>query len=369
MRTALLEKLPLWLVAAFFVTVAVSAKYAGDPVNTAKGGGLANRLSLAGYSSFFYLEKSIWPANLSALYDGPEDSGSRILLLTGNLVTLGATIAAMVLVRRWPGYLAGWLAYLVLIAPVSGLVRSSTGLVGDRYAYLPTIPLFGLLAYGLTCLPRLQSRHVRLIPASVPWLAVAAAVLGFAFQSWRMCGTWRDSEAVLARARAAGGISAARYFTALATIHAQTGRSAEAEAAYRAAVACRPALPSAASGLGFLLAARGHRDEGLAWIDQAISIDPDYFVAYYQKGLVLAEQGKLDAAASQLEQALRINPHYVDALIGLARVRQDQGRTADAAEVYARALADDPDNRRAGQGLNEALELRNLTAPPRQSRP
>ena len=173
-----------------------------------------------------------------------------------------------------------------------------------------------------------------------------------------MCVTWRDSEAVLNRAREAGGISAARYFTALATVRLQSGRLVDAESAYRSAVALRPALPSAAAGLGYLLAARG-RAEGLAWIDQAISSDPDYFVAYYQKGLVLAEQGQLEAAASQLERALVINPYYVDALLGLARVREDQGKTAAAAEYYARALTCDPGNRRAARGLAEVLGQRN----------
>ncbi len=359
-RTAVLEKLPFVLVALFFLTLAVSAKYAGDPVNTTKGGGLANRLSLAGFTVFYYVEKSIWPANLSGLYEGPEGSWPMSLLLAGNLVTLCVTLAACALVRRWPGFLAAWLAYLVLVAPVSGLVRSASGLVADRYAYVPVIPLFGLLAFGFTRLPKLQPGKVRLNPASVPWLVATATVLMFAFHSARLCRTWRDSETVLNRARAAGAISSARYFTALATMRANSGRLDEAEAAYRAAVALQPALPSAATGLGLLLAVRGHREEGLAWIDQAIASDPNYFVAYYQKGMVLAERGKFEEAASQLSLALRLHPYYVDALLGLARVKQDQGKPAEAAEAYARALACDPGNRRAGLGLAAALEQGNF---------
>ena len=164
----MLEKLPLAFLAMFFLTVALSAKYAGDTVNTAKGGGLANRLSLAGFTIFFYVEKSIWPANLSGLYDGPEGSWPKSLLRTATLVTCCLSITACLLARRWPSCLAAVLAYLALVSPVSGLVRSATGLVADRYAYVPTIPLFALIAYGLARFTKLPARQVRLARKPFP---------------------------------------------------------------------------------------------------------------------------------------------------------------------------------------------------------
>jgi Tfp pilus assembly protein PilF len=352
---ALLEKTPLAVAGLFFLLVAASARYAGDPLNTAKGGGMASRLLQTGYAVFHYVEKTIWPANLSGLYERPDGSWSRPLLAIGTFVGISLTLAALWFGRRWPGFLAAWLAYLAMLAPVCGLVPSASGLVADRYAYLPTIPLFVLIAYVLARLSRIDWRGGRLGLPNATWMMAAVVAVALASQSFRLCATWRNSEAVLARALESGGISRARYFTGLAVVREQAGRLAEAEAAYREALATSPAAPDAAAGLGLLLAVRGQHEQGLAWLDRAVDMDPNHFVGYCQKGLVLAEQGKLEEAARQLETALRIHPYYVDARLNLARVRQDQGRTAEAAEHYARVLAIDPGNRPATQGLAAAI--------------
>ncbi len=87
-RTAVLEKLPLALAALFFLAVTFSAKYTADPVITSLGGGLARRFLHTGYAIFFYLEKTLLPWNLAALYEAPGSPMDQPLLLGGALATL-----------------------------------------------------------------------------------------------------------------------------------------------------------------------------------------------------------------------------------------------------------------------------------------
>jgi hypothetical protein len=80
-RVAIVEKLPFALDCLFFMAVALSAKYFADRINTAKERGLAARLLDAGYSAWFYLEKTVWPSNLSAFYAWSESDPSSACVL------------------------------------------------------------------------------------------------------------------------------------------------------------------------------------------------------------------------------------------------------------------------------------------------
>jgi tetratricopeptide (TPR) repeat protein len=351
LRRAVFEKLPLVLLGSLFLVIAFSAKYAGDPVNTTRGGGSADRILGFGESAYFYVEKTLWPRGLSVLYQGLEGNVPRPLALHAALTAV-LTAGLVVLRRRRPGALAAWVAYLVFLLPVSGLVRSSVGPVADRYSYLATMPLYLPVAHGLCGVMGAPGRTGRIL---VPLLGLAVILLLMGW-SWNLCGNWRDDESVLARAYSAGGISRAKYLTGLGRVRQLAGRLPEAEALYRAAAASDSPSAEAAGALGLMLAARGRFDEGLSWVDRALDIDPSYVTGYAQKGLILAERGRYAAAAEQLEAALRLNPYYVEARIDLGRVLLDQGKPAEAALQFARALAGDPGNPRARLGLDEATQ-------------
>jgi hypothetical protein len=51
--------------------------------------------------------------------------------------------------RRWPGGLAAWVFYVVLLMPVSGVVTFGPQLVADRFSYLPSLGWAVLLGAGL----------------------------------------------------------------------------------------------------------------------------------------------------------------------------------------------------------------------------
>jgi tetratricopeptide (TPR) repeat protein len=355
MGRAILEKIPLLLIALFFAIVAFSAKYSGDPAEVVQGGGWAAPIIRFGYSAFFYVEKTLWPSRLSGLYAWPGEPGMQHHLILGAAATAGLTGALAMDGRRWPGAVAAWTAYLVLLLPVSGLLRSSLGLVNDRYSYLPTMPLYFPLAYGLCLASRVihkssgsgHSWFVRLFGVAVIFVLMV--------WSWQLCATWSDDQAIFTQAYAAGGISRPMFLTRLGKVYHMAGRYAQAEQCFRDAVTTVPFSAEAAAALGFMLAARGQFDEGMAWLDRALAADPQYVMAYTHKGLILAEQKKYAQAEQQLQAALRINPYFVEARIDLARVLQDEGRFADAAEQFARALAGDPGNPRARRGLAETL--------------
>ncbi|APW63813.1 hypothetical protein BSF38_05390 [Paludisphaera borealis] len=352
-RAAIVEKLPFVAIGLLFLTAAVVGKYVAYPVEATGGVGVPRRLLEAGYSAWFYVEKTGRPSSLAALYESPDatSDGNRGLVIAVAAV-IAITTFAIVVRRRSPGLLAAWAAYLVLLAPVSGFFRSGFWITADRYAYLSTIPLYVALAYGLT---RLWSAPGPGFSKFVAWAAPAVAVVALGAASWRQCQTWRDSEAMMAQAIRAGTISRARHLTAIGAIREQQRRPAEAESCYREAVRVDPSFPEANYGLGMLVA-KARPDEGLKLLERSLAEDPKSPRAHMAIGMVLVDQNRFVEAAGHFESALRLYPYYIEARFNLAYTLDRQGKREEAATEYERVLRSDPRNFRAQRNLTILLE-------------
>ena len=237
----------------------------------------------------------------------------------------GITAVLIAYRGRMPSALAAWAAYLLLLLPVSGLVRSSLGIVADRYSYLATMPLYFPVAHGL-CVPGGSARARFAARRQGRALALRRGDLG----AHRLeLGARIELARRRGRARAClfdGGHLSPRL----------------PDPARQGPVSCRPQrrgrgmLPrsrrdaplsaEAAADLGLALGARGEFEEALQWADRAISADPSYVVSYLNRGLILAEGKRYAEAAGSLQQALRINPYFVEARISLAARLARHGR-------------------------------------------
>ena len=94
--------------------------------------------------------KTVLPWNITAYYPVPE----RVDLweppfLSSVLGTVVVSVGLFLLRRRWPGLLAVWLSYVVILAPNLGLVRIGEQIAADRYSYIAMMGGVVLLAAGL----------------------------------------------------------------------------------------------------------------------------------------------------------------------------------------------------------------------------
>jgi len=112
---------------------------------------LENRVAVALYGLAFYVWKTFIPIMIAPMYqllanqdpyDGP--------MLASAAGVIGLTAVLVGLRRRWPAGLAVWISYVVLVAPVSGIIQSGPQLVAARYSYLPGLGL-ALLIGGAVC--------------------------------------------------------------------------------------------------------------------------------------------------------------------------------------------------------------------------
>jgi tetratricopeptide (TPR) repeat protein len=253
------QKLPF---AALGIAAALMAGYAQrsapGAMRTLEQWSIAQRAAQAAYGLVFYPFKTLWPTDLSPLYEIPRglDPLAPRYLLCYTLIA-AAAILLYALRRRAPALLAAAAVYAVLIAPVLGIAQSGDQLVADRYSYVSMIAPIIALAGALLLLP---ARRVALA-------AGALALVPLSVLTWNQARIWRDSLSLWSHAvRAAPGpLTHSSY--ALNLVNTRPDDPAalrEAIAHYEAAIAIDPE-----DGRAWYLLAKARQE-----IDPASAIEP-----------------------------------------------------------------------------------------------
>ena len=323
-RTAIVEKWPLFALVAGFSVVTLFAQSSGGAVASLDQVDPLLRVGNAFTSYAAYLGKSLWPTGLAVFYphSGAELSGLRVALSATLL--LAVTAAAWSQRGNRPFLAVGWLWYLGTLVPMIGLVQVGSQAMADRYTYLPLIGLGIAAAWGVPeLLARLPGRRV-----VVPLLAVCSiAALGVATSL--QLRHWRDSEALFRHAlRVTERNHVAHSYLGAALLEQE--RTADAIREFELALRLRPDLLTVSNNLAWLLATTpdsqlrdpaGAIEAGENAARLTEHADPavlDTLAAAY------ASAGRFADAARTLERAIGISRKLADE----ASVREFEGRLA-----------------------------------------
>lgn len=256
-RWVWLEKAPFFALGIFLSAVAFAAVAARSRLHGLGEMDLTVRLTLSLWSSAFYLEKMFVPLGLSPLYQLP------VTLTWTHLAALAAvTGVALLMRRRWPGLLAAWVAYLVMLFPVAGVFHNGPQAAADRYTYLPCMG-FAILAGALVARPWAGARVLR------GGLAVGIAAL--AVLTWQQAGVWRDSVSLWRHAVAVRPESRAAH-AKLAEAYVERGQIPEAIAHYEETLRLSASKAPYHAIIGWLLASTGARAPAQARFDEALRL-------------------------------------------------------------------------------------------------
>src|SRR5207244_9128041 len=164
-RRVYVEKIPFVLLAAAASAMAVIAQLSARAAVPLAHLGVPGRLAVSAYGLGFYLWKMAVPVNLSPLYEAPRtlNFGATPFLLSYGLV-LTITAFVLALRRRVPGLPAAWLAYIVILLPVLGIVQSGPQIAADRYTYLAGLGWAILAGAGLLFCGRASRRSTTWTP-------------------------------------------------------------------------------------------------------------------------------------------------------------------------------------------------------------
>jgi predicted O-linked N-acetylglucosamine transferase (SPINDLY family) len=134
------------------------------------------------------------------------------------------------------------------------------------------------------------------------------------------------------------------------------GRSAEAEDAYRRAIALDSGLADAQANLGNLLTARGRMAEAESAYLSALSIAPQNADVWRALAICRLADARLGPAREAVERALAIAPGHAQAHETLASLLRHAGEPVAATQAYGRSLDQAPDDARTLANMAVALQ-------------
>jgi protein O-mannosyl-transferase len=333
------EKVPFLLLTVGAAVRAVLGKEGTGAVYPLAGYGLLPRVAQVLYSLAFYPGKTLLPLDLSPLYPLHGFTGIWELqwFLSGVLVLL-LSAGFFFARRRWPGGLAAWVFYAVLLMPVSGIVTFGPQLVADRFSYLPSLGWGVLLGAGLFYCWRLWvNKHVGVRTLVLTQSLAALLLIGLGALTWQQTQIWHNSERLWRHALAIDQRSSFAHNN-LGLALAEHGAFAEAIEEFRKAVEIDPAFVEAHTNLGNFLARRGSPEEAVSHLRQALGIDPTFTNALNTLGNILADRGESDKAIEHFRKALQTNPKSALTYYNLARILAERGDLKEAIEAYRKAI-------------------------------
>lgn len=123
----------------------------------------------------------------------------------------------------------------------------------------------------------------------------------------------------------------------------RSGRTEEAERAYRALAQANPELGGPHANLGVIYRRAGKLAEAAAEFEQAVRLSPRQPIYLNQLGVTYRQQGKFDQARDAYQKAIALDPGYTLPTLNLGILYDLYlGDTQLALELYGRYLALSP---------------------------
>lgn len=280
-----LEKLPVFALVAVISGLTLMTQHRSEAVMSFSEMSLASRLANTLHSLFVYVFQFVWPSKLAPFYPFNASIGLGWLALAA-LVVIGLSVLAIATRRTRPHVTFGWLWYLLVLFPVSGVVQAGLQAHADRYTYLPAIGLGVALAFAVQ---RWLDDRVSL--RSPVFLGVLAVVGILAWRTHEQAALWQNSEKLFRHALAVTENNFMAH-QGLAEALVEQGRMTEAKPHFETALRLYPKLPSARNNLAVILNGEGWHAEALELVDQVLVERPDFGIAVFNRGDVLERLGR-----------------------------------------------------------------------------
>ena len=291
------EKIPFFILSAAFSIGTVFLWY--NP--SKKLFSLGFRIATALVSFVTYLEKTFWPHDMAIFYPFSNQlNGWQVLGAALLILVISATV--IVMVKRLPYLLVGWLWYAITILPVIGIIYIGINPMSDRYTYLPSIGIAIMLAWGIPPLfPREDIRKKILFPAGIACLAIMAIL------SWKQCGYWKNSiELFKHDLQVTKDDSSCEAHTHLGMALFAEGKIEEAIDHYNEAIRVKPGYLFAYDNRGTAYATRGQYQLAIKDFSEVIRVKPDFALGYNKRGAFYFDDGANTLGCSDAQKACEL---------------------------------------------------------------
>jgi tetratricopeptide (TPR) repeat protein len=334
------EIVPFLLVGLAVAVVAYAAsEQEGSVARVLRAQANVNRIALGFYNISFYVIKTVWPADLAALYTYPRPNGFLLTALVAPAVTLGSVLLWWKGHRCW---LFAWSWYLVALLPMAGFIPSSIQPLTNRYVYFAATPFALLLGGGVTSawarLRNHRRRGILLTALAVPVIAILLAQAALTIVDIR---DWRDDVTLWTHTLLISPNHA--------LAHDQMGLALEkkddhagAVKSFMRAIEIQPRFPEALTNLGGAYIAQGDTADAEPVLRLSLSINPQNYAVFTNMGNLRLVERRFENAAVWYRQSLVLKPKSYEAMYNLGYALMLMGKNTEALDTLARATILNP---------------------------
>ncbi len=307
----------------------------------------------------FYARLLIWPTGLSCYYDTPTLSSPTWQGFVMPAALLAALAAGLALwyqrtrqsqpeEARTIALACLWMVLTTL--PVLNFRLLLEGEIAhDRYLYLPSVGFALLVAIALRQAVGRAARYLK--PAGVLLGAVVLfGAMGIA--TARQCLFWSDDLVLSVRAHeiAPHNVTAT---TSLAAAVGERGMYGQAMALYQQALAIQPNFWVANRNLAYLYYTLGDFPEAVRYFARSCAVGPEEGDQFLYLGLALLRMGRLAEAEKAVRSALVLRPQGKNYHLALGTILSQEGRLPEAKQELEAELSQDAENGQARSLLDE----------------
>jgi tetratricopeptide (TPR) repeat protein len=355
-RRVWLEKIPYVALAALGGAISLAITASLIPMVSVGVYPLTARLAMLANSLVFYVGKTLLPVGLVPVHEAPLHMSLAASWFLGAAVLAVAITAALVaLRRRFPGALAAWTIYVIMLLPVSNLIINiDPQIVADRYSYLSCLGWAVLAGAAVAALGEAAARSTirRGISTAVAG-AVAVWLVAFAALTWQQTQVWRDSTTLWTHAVTASP-ECALCENRLGAILFNQRQHGPAVMHLQRAVALRPDRRQHHAELGIALLWSNRPADAIPSLRLALERAPADLGLRSSLGLAYLWAGRAPEAEIEFRNVVARRPDHPDGLAGLGMTLVALERPAESIEPLERAVALRPRAPLARYGLARA---------------
>jgi tetratricopeptide (TPR) repeat protein len=357
----IIEKLPFFILALIFGILAIKAQESGEALVVGESYNFLQRISIAAYGFTMYLLKLILPLNLSAIYPYPDIINQTVpLYYTLSIaVVIAVAFAFWKSLKKSPVAAFGIAFFVVNIALLLQLIPVGSAVYADRYAYIPSVGFYIIVAYFLVKLTKYKTISKTAVYAVLGVYVLVLTALTFERSKvWQSSeALWDDTvekspEAVVARNnRGSLKNTKAESYAEENRYDLSVPLRKEAIQDFDIAIREKPDYVHALYNRGATKLELGKNTNDTSYIfealddfDRALQIDPLFAEAYHNRGNTKSELNDLEGALSDYNNAVDLEPQKAEFYINRGVNLGKMGRLEQAVEDISQSLEIEPEN-------------------------
>jgi len=307
------EKIPLLALSLASCIVTIYAQSKWGSLVSIDAHGPVTRIANALVSYLAYLQKLFWPVDLAVIYPYPEFSG-YVLAIAAFLLLTAATLLVCWKASRYPYVFVGWFWFLGSLIPMIGIIQVGYQSMADRYAYLPFIGLYILLAWF--CAELFKQNKKVLIALCLVWTVLLMSL------TFQQVGYWKDNSSLFEHAIKVTDRNYVAY-QHLAQVRLEEDKLDAAQNFISEALVINPNDPKSHATLGNIYTRRGDLVQAVRSFEHALQLNPKISEVHNNLGVVYYRLGDLAKSIHSYRMALDLNPDYSKAAANLEVALRD----------------------------------------------